>query len=296
MSIFNEYFSFSKGEKRGVFVLITILLLLIVSYWWIDEFEINHTTDFSEFEKVIDEFEKEQILHDDAEKKRLKTQLFPFNPNTISDKEWKKLGFKDWQIKAIHKYKAKGGFWKTKKEVQKIYGLTDSSYRLLEPFIALPEKTNHSSPTAKKDEDHQQPNTQSATKLMVDLNRADTTQLKKLNGIGSVYALRIVKYRDLLGGLNNFHQLQEVYGLKQETIEQISSSLIIDQTAIIKLNINTASAKAIQAHPYFNWNTANAIVNYRKSHGRFKQITDVKKIHLITDKIYPKIAPYLTTH
>ena len=71
--------------------------------------------------------------------------------------------------------------------------------------------------------------------------------------------------------------------------------MILEKGTIKKININSSSAKNIKAHPYINWNIANAIVNYRKTHGKYNFVSDVNKIHLITDEIYHKIAPYLKT-
>ena len=54
---------------------------------------------------------------------------------------------------------------------------------------------------------------------LVELNMADTTTLKKVPGIGPVFANRIVKYRNLLGGFYAVSQLREVYGIDEETIK-----------------------------------------------------------------------------
>lgn len=294
MTILGDYFSFSRGEKRGIAVLIVIIIVLAISNLFVRFFQTNQSTDFTEFKKAIAEFEKDRSSTI-ATKKDQPITYFKFNPNTISESSWKALGFKDWQIKAINKYKAKGGSWRTKQDVRKIYGLSDSSYALLEPFILLPEKTEPIPPIIKKEKDQKNYFSKPSIVLNININTADTSELKQLNGIGSVYAKRIIKYRDLLGGFINTTQLNEVYGLTKETYDRINSSITVGNVQINKLNINTSSAKDIQSHPYFDWNMANAIVNYRKTHGNYASISDVKKIHLITDEIYHKIAPYIKT-
>ena len=50
--------------------------------------------------------------------------------------------------------------------------------------------------------------------LNMDLNTADSTTLMALKGIGPVFSVRIVKYRELLGGYYETAQLQEVYGCR----------------------------------------------------------------------------------
>ena len=51
---------------------------------------------------------------------------------------------------------------------------------------------------------------------VIELNQADTLTLKKIPGIGSTFARRIVGYRELLGGFYTVHQLAEVYGIDEE--------------------------------------------------------------------------------
>jgi len=131
-------------------------------------------------------------------------------------------------------------------------------------------------------------------KQVVNLNRADTTELKSLAGIGSYYANKIIIYRAKLGGFYYKEQLLEVYGVKQEILDQNLELILIDTTLIQKININTASKDDLKLHPYIKWNVANSIVLYRANHGKYKKIEDVQKSILINDELYEKIKGYLT--
>jgi len=144
-----DYFSFTRGEKRGATLLLIIIIFIIIGIQFIDYLKTNQQTDFSQFEKEINEFEKEIKSNSKEQNNNYsidtsKIELFNFNPNTISDEEWKRLGFKDWQIKTLNNYKAKGGYWKTKEDVKKIYGLDEDYYKLLKPYILLPDKVKNS--------------------------------------------------------------------------------------------------------------------------------------------------------
>lgn len=306
MSKLSDFFSFSKGEKRGVAVLLIIILILIISTPFIEYFIINQQTDFSAFEEAINEFEKNRTNtvkkntnFTSKEKTSLVIYPFDFNPNTISDSAWKKLGFADWQIKIINNYKSNGGKWRTKYDVRKIYGLNDSIFEFLKPYILLPDSINNkgqNSQTNTKTNFSNSYTPKEKKELIIDINKADTTEFKKLKGIGSGYSKRIIKYRDLLGGFSSVEQIKEVYGIKEDLYNSIKPYLTISlENKINKININTCDAVELKNHPYINWNIANSIVNYRKSHGNFNKVNDIKKIHLITEEIYPKIAPYLKT-
>ena len=83
----------------------------------------------------------------------------------------------------------------------------------------------------------------------IDLNSADTTLLKRVPGIGSSFARRIVKYRDLLGGYYVVEQLQEVYGMDRERYDAIHPYFTVG-TAVRSL---TLTIDSISYHPYLSW-------------------------------------------
>ena len=83
----------------------------------------------------------------------------------------------------------------------------------------------------------------------IDLNTADTTLLKRVPGIGSSFARRIVKYRDLLGGYYVVEQLQEVYGMDRERYDVIYPYFTVG-TAVRPL---TLTIDSISYHPYLSW-------------------------------------------
>lgn len=295
MSIKN-YFSFNRGEKRGTVVLQSIILGLIIFNLSSVFFKSSHQTDFSEFESAVNQFEKELSV---KPKKTIKhsysinptIKLFAFNPNTISNEQWKKLGFKDWQIKTINHYKIKGGKWKIKSDLKKIYGLTEAQYKKLVPYILLPNEIKSGPKTTSAQSFSKNKN----YTLLIDINKADTTTLKKLTGIGSGYAKRIIKYRELLGGFTKIEQLKEVYGINKETYDLIKPNLKLNDPLILKIDINKASVDELKNHPYISWNIANSIVKIRELHGKFKNVDEIKRSHLIDDDIYNKIEPYLKT-
>ena len=117
---------------------------------------------------------------------------------------------------------------------------------------------------------------------------------KKIKGIGNSFSARIVKYRTDLGGFVSKEQLKEVYGLDEELYAKIEPHLlpISAETMLPKLNINAATAEMLWRHPYITPTIAKGMVKYRKQHGKFKRIEDLKKLYLIDDELYDKIKVY----
>lgn len=129
---------------------------------------------------------------------------------------------------------------------------------------------------------------------LLELNAADSVALTTLKGIGPSFARRIIRYRARLGGFRNISQLMEVYGMDRERFELLKKQVALDTTLISLLNINTLPADTLKEHPYVRWKLANLIVNYRAKHGPYLSVPDLRKLDLVTDSIYSKLAPYCT--
>lgn len=106
-------------------------------------------------------------------------------------------------------------------------------------------------------------------------------------------ALRIITFRDKLGGFYTTDQVGETFGLQDSVFQKIKSRLSINIAAVKHFNINTATVDEMKSHPYIRYNIANAIVQYRNQHGNFASVAAIKNIMLVTDDIFNKAAPYL---
>ncbi|MDL2241465.1 helix-hairpin-helix domain-containing protein [Bacteroidales bacterium OttesenSCG-928-L03] len=129
---------------------------------------------------------------------------------------------------------------------------------------------------------------------VIDLNTADTTALKKIPGIGTSYAKRIVAYRNLLGGYCRLEQLQEVYGMYEELYETITPYFKINPDSIRRLELNRLSLDKLRSHPYINFYQAKAIVNLRKKRERLQDIEELALLEEFPEEERVKIAPYLS--
>lgn len=127
----------------------------------------------------------------------------------------------------------------------------------------------------------------------IDINTADTTAFIALPGIGSKLANRIINFREKLGGFYSVQQIGEVYGIADSVFQKISPWLQLKDASVKKLNINTATFDELKAHPYTKYAIANAIIAYRNEHGPFAKIEDTRKVMIVTEEWYSKMAPYL---
>lgn len=225
-----------------------------------------------------------------------KGELFYFDPNNLSADGWQKLGLREKTIHTIQNYLSKGGHFKKPEDLQKVYGLFPNEYERIAPYIKIEasnESTNPKDFTNKPTTENQPVKTYTSRYAVVDINSADTTSLIALPGIGSKLAMRIINFRDKLGGFYSINQIGETFGLPDSTFQKIKQYLKLENTSIKKININTATMDELKAHPYIRWALANPIIAYRNEHGSFGKIEDLKKVMAVTDEAYNKMTPYL---
>ena len=314
-NIFKDYFSFTKKERYGVFILLAIILFVfIMPYFFPSKKKQPNKEDLEQFKKEIAQLEqlsnnnrnpsttKEESKSNDnfdffEPKKQREISggpLFYFDPNIATEGDWQRLGLRDKTIRTIQNYLSKGGKFKKPEDLKRIYGLGENEFQRLNPYI----KINSEQPS--KQESHgsevspvYQPTYKPKEIVPIDINDADTAAFDALPGIGNRLAYRIINFRDKLGGFYSVEQLGETYNLPDSTFQKIKPFLKLGEIGLKKININQADAAALKAHPYINWNLANAIVQYRNQHGKYKSVEELKGIAIMSDEIYRKISPYL---
>ena len=121
------------------------------------------------------------------------------------------------------------------------------------------------------------------------LNTSDTTQLKKVPGIGSFYARKIVRYRERLGGYYDVSQLMEIEGFPENALAYFR----ISRNDIQRMNVNKLSAAQLRSHPYINYMMAKAILDYRRLKGPLQSMQDLRLLPDFTPENIRRIEPYI---
>jgi DNA uptake protein ComE-like DNA-binding protein len=129
---------------------------------------------------------------------------------------------------------------------------------------------------------------------VVELNMADTTVLKKVPGIGSAYARRIVNYRNLLGGYYSVMQLSEVYGIDEDRYNALASWFTADPSLISKLSVNELSQDSLRRHPYINYNQAKIIIQLRQRNGKLTGWENLQLLNEFADYDKIRLQHYLS--
>ena len=295
-SFLNNYFGFNKQQRSGLLVLAVIsfvlLVIRIIYPYFITPANISIQS-LPLVERKVDSAYTNSQNQFSTNFSDTKTQLnlFVFDPNTISFNQLLQLGFKEKTAKTFLKFRERGFVFKEKKDLQKVYGISDATYKQLEPYILI-ETKNKNEPTHFTENKNVIPATLSknqATKV-VELNSADSLILLDIKGIGPSFAKRILKYRSLLGGYVNIEQLKEVYGFTDELYEKVKSNFTVNTSSIKKIDLNKDDFKTINKHPYLSYELTKSIFDWRKK----TVITTTNLKDIINDAaVYNKLLPYL---
>ncbi len=181
-------------------------------------------------------------------KQNVQIRYQKFNPNNLEIKDWIELGFTEKQASSIIRYKyILGGEFSTKDQLKKCYVINDKKYQEIEEFIKIPQKAIQLS----------------------EINSMKSEDFIKL-GFESQIALRIINYRNSLGGFVNINQLKEVYGINKDLVDQNIKTLIIENK-VQKIDLNKTDNTIIFKHPYLR-KIAPKIVKLKKEKGKIEEI------------------------
>jgi competence protein ComEA len=218
---------------------------------------------------------------------------FPFDPNTLDAAGWGRLGLPDRTIRTILKYRDKGGRFRRAEDLARIWGLPPGFYEHVRDQVRI---AGANSPKASGSPFTDRPSFARKERLVapVSINESDSTAWEALPGIGAKLASRILRFRERLGGFYRVEQVGETWGLPDSTFQQIRPFLIFSSgsRSIRKFNLNTATKEELKVHPYLRWNLANALVEYRNRHGNFQTVDELRKVLIISDSVFERIAPY----
>ncbi len=260
--MWNEFIQLSRKEQMGYWILI-LLLGGLLGVGLLPDKNSQELFDVC----IKDTSSVKSSLPPNLIVRKSPRELFSFDPNRVDVTSMQKLGFSDKAIVNIIKYREKGGIFKKPTDILKLHGL-DSCYKDL--LVSCIEFEETESKALKHSFIRKEPTVKphfvrKEQPFVVELNSADTTELKLLKGIGSVLANRIVRYRNKIGGFYSVDQINEVFGITTELRSHIGSYLAVDSSLVVPLNISKASLRQMKEFPYMDFYMAKEIYELRKS-------------------------------
>lgn len=310
MDSLRKWFSFSKGERVAIITILALILLLILACLFrpsrksLSDESLHNLDSLLALRRAAIEQQQQQQTEKPQEVAEL--HPFPFNPNTLTEEEWLQMGLTDRQVRGIMNYRAKGGKFYSKSDVAKLYTISEEEFAQLEPFIVLPEvsrgkNTNTSaksgvstgSTTANGSTTAATAPAEKKAIPIVDLNTVDSTTLVELPQIGPYTAVRIIEFREKLGGFIDKEQLRDVKGMDDARFAAIQPYINVGVVEIRKVDVNRADFKTLVHHPYLNYEQVKRIVNQREKRGMIKNWAQLQSLIENDGEVNPLLEHYL---
>lgn len=284
---FKSYFQFTKSQRSGIILLVLLCVTFQLAYFFIDFKTVSNNSkekqEWLAFQTEIDSLK--QIKRD------YKPKTYPFNPNFIADFKGYKLGMSVAEIDRLLNFRKTNKYVNSAQDFQNVTKVSDSLLNTISPYFKFPDWVNNK----KEYKSNYIPFEKKKVKIIIlDINLATKEDLIKIYGIGAALSDRILKLKELLGGFVSMEQMNDVWGLSPDVIENLNKNFKVALLPKVKkVDINNATIKELMLFPYFKYALAKAIVTYRSMNGDFKENADLTKINGFPDDKINIIGLYL---
>ena len=245
-----------------------------------------------------------------------------FDPNTASLDDLRRLGLTKHEAVSLLKYRAAGKVFRIPEDLTLCYGISDSLYRRLEPWVRIGRKYAIAPEKYRTGRILPEPlapgpfriDTVSARYLRaigaLSKRQAEAfIRWRDLSGIYDMEDLRecyvvsdsvasalepyVIFYRERLGGFLRAEQLAEVPGVTERNYEKILKQIYCDSCKIRKIDINFASPKVLGKHPYIAPQALRKLLKARQLKGGWSTAGELVEQNILTREEAARLAPYL---
>ena len=275
---------FSKRNRRGLVYLLPLLaivaLLAALAKPKGEAVVVPHEAQHA----LITSSEKGIVSADSALRRP-----FSFDPNTASFEEFVALGLSKTTAAGIVKYRRRGKRFSIPEEFAACYGVSDSMYQVLKPYIRIaPEfevkPFERTSDRTKRD-----------SVIRYEKFRLDTVTVAYLRSIGFSHrrATAFIKYRDMRGGLRNIEEVRECYVIPAAECDTLARYIIFpdDTTATANhlIELNGADSATLRSIYGIGAKSVVEIIAYRQKLGGFVRVEQLAEVKSVTESNFEKI-------
>lgn len=285
---------FSLRECRGLLALVPVVAILV---WLVTEAVRPRFDDSARL--LGDAMVEENNRTADTSVVR---ELSPFDPNTVTYEELRVLGFDKRTAAGIVKYRAAGKVFAIPEDFATCYGVTDSAYARLKPYIIIGEKYRlrpHVAEPAVEAADtveHLRP---------FDPNVLDEDGFVEL-GFTQRQARTIINFRKACGGFGSAEEFSRCYAVSDEMFGRLQNYIciaesrpdstavsaiadVVEQGASLPLELNGADSVSLDAVPGIGGVTAAAIIRYREKLGGYCRKEQVLETGVVTERNWERM-------
>lgn len=268
---------FSEREVKGTaaFVLLAGLLILVFTL-----VEPRPTPDLAE--TIEQELESRDSCY----------YLAPFDPNTADYEALRALGMTRYEAVSLLKFRASGKVFRIPEDVALCYGISDSAYRVLAPYIIIAEEYRI------KPHPHREyaPNKRDTLpRLAPSPFRIDTVSAAYLRAIGALtkrQAEVFIRWRDR-SGFRDMEEVRACYVVDDSVATALEPYILFPERDLTPweapVELNTADSARLRAVVGIGEKTIVELLNYRKRLGGFYRVEQLAEVRGVTEQNYEKI-------
>lgn len=304
---------YSESEKRGILAAaVAVVLVAVMAVWmWFHPDEIVVSADSVPAQSAYQHKSSKPFAQPER-----KVETFRFDPNTADSTTLLRLGLTPSMVRGIYKFRSMGYVYSYPEDFSRVPGMTKGLWARLAPMITIapefqpvepiarprPKKTAKTDgfigetarsigETAGVSAEAQVTVRQPKLRMgqTIDVNTADTAQLKQVPGVGSYYAAQVVRYRERLGGFASVDQVAEVKGFPAEALDYLT----VSEAPVRRFSINKISRRALLSHPYLSVEQAQAVWEYRRNEGSLHGKDDLLRLPAFRPSDVERLLPYL---
>lgn len=215
---------------------------------------------------------------------------FRFDPNTATFEEFVALGLSKSTAASIIKYRRRGKVFSIPEEFAACYGVTDSAYRALKPYIAIAPEYEPKPFKSHSDREERD------SAIHYERFRIDTATVSYLQTIGFSHrrATAFLRYRDMRGGLRNIEEVRECYVIPSAECDTLARYIIFPEGATAatteqKIELNGADSATLRSIYGIGPKSVVEIMEYRKKLGGFVCVEQLAEVKSVTESNFEKI-------
>ena len=227
-------------------------------------------------------------------------QLKSFDPNIADYRTMIDAGLPRNVAVSLIKWREAGKVYRIKEDVALCYGITDSLYFALEPYITIGEEYR----IKPRNEQANERATTPTRTIEYKPFKIDTASAEYLHTLG--FSVRqaelVVRYRDMIGGYRNMAEFEECYAVDSTMATLLCPYIIFEErdtsrtsytTLELPVDINSADSATLVRLRGIGSKSAIHIIRYRELLGGYYSKSQISELEVVTEENFHKILPQI---
>lgn len=280
-------FSLTRGEQIGsVVLLILIGSIMCINLFTGDDKKEKPLESSATFEQLVQERDSIHLAN--------QKEFFAFNPNKIDSAAFAKFDLPERIKRNILNYRAKGGRFRSKEDVAKIYGMNDSIFAAIEDYIIIVSETpKPKTPTS---------TLQKTSFFTFNPNSISAEALDSL-ALPEPMKRNLIKYRKAGGTFRQKEDFKKLYGMTSELYAAVEPFLEIPiynsmpvakvEVEPISIELNSCTAEELQQLKGIGKVFSERIIKYREQLGGFASAEQLRQVYGMPEETVANNLEYL---